>query len=110
MPAVTDFANLAAAQAAGYVAIQQDRGANATYDRFVTVLEKWATLPSGAGAGHMRQATGTSMASQAAADTNAVNALNAQRRHEYGGAPGRASGDGNSPHSRGAATHTIDTT
>jgi hypothetical protein len=49
MTAVSDFANLAAAQAAGCVAIQQDRGATATYDRFVTVLEKWATGPGGAG-------------------------------------------------------------
>jgi hypothetical protein len=108
MAAVTDFANLAAAQSAGYATIQQDRGANATYDRFVTVLEKWATGPGGSGtAGHMRRATGVSSASQGAADTAAVSALNAQRRHEYGGAPGRASGDGDSPHSRGGS-HTID--
>jgi hypothetical protein len=107
MAAVSDHANLAAAQAAGYVAIQQDRGAGATYDRFVTTLEKWATGVQEVG--HLRRATGTSMSSQAAADTNAVNALNAQRRHEFGGAPGRASGDGDSPHSRGGS-HTIDST
>jgi hypothetical protein len=105
--AVSDFANLAAAQAAGYVAIQQDRGAGVSYDRFVTVLEKYATGVNEVG--HMRRATGTSMSSQGAADTAAVNALNAQRRHEYGGSPGRASGDGDSPHSRGGS-HTIDVT
>jgi hypothetical protein len=50
MTAVSDFANLAAAQAAGYVAIQTDRGAQVSYDRFVTVLEKYATGVQEAGA------------------------------------------------------------
>jgi hypothetical protein len=36
-------------------------------------------------------------ASQANADTNALTALNAFRRFRYGGSPGRASGDANSP-------------
>jgi hypothetical protein len=37
----------------------------------------------------------------AAADTHALTVLNTQRRHRYGGSPGRASGDGDSPHSNG---------
>jgi hypothetical protein len=107
MAAVTDFANAAAAQAAGYTLQQIDRGAGAKYDRFVTNLEKWAT---GAGvSGHLRRATGVSDVSQGAADTACLAALNAQRRHEYGGSPGRASGDGDSPHSRGG-THILDVT
>jgi hypothetical protein len=54
-------------------------------------------------------ATGTSTVSAAAADTAAVTALNAQRRHRYGGAPGRTSGDGDSIDSRGSS-HTVDVT
>jgi hypothetical protein len=103
MPAVNDQASIAAAQTAGWKLLQRttNRG------EFVTELVKTVT---GAGqSGHEQRAVGSSLASQAAADTNALAALNAQRKHRYGGSPGRASGDGDSPDSRGA-THSIDAT
>jgi hypothetical protein len=104
--AITDYANEAAALSAGWKKLQIDRGAAFT-ERYVTHLEKWAT---GAGQGGSRLvATGTSTVSAAAADTAALSACNAQRRHRYGGSPGRASGDGDSIDSRGSA-HSIDTT
>jgi hypothetical protein len=107
MAAVTDFANEAAALAAGYKKLQIDRGASAPYDRFQTILEKPIT---GAGtAGGLSRAIGVSSVSAAAADTAALTVLNAQRRHRYGGSPGRASGDGDSQDSRGSS-HTIDST
>jgi hypothetical protein len=104
--AVTDFADAAAAVTGGYKKLQIDRGS--TYsERYVTHLEKIVT---GAGQGGSRfVATGTSTVSAAAADTAAVDALNAQRRHRYGGAPGRASGSAESLDARGS-THTVDAT
>ncbi len=106
MPAVTDHANEAASLSAGFKKLQIDRGAGKT-DRFQTILEK---LVTGAGSvGGRFQAIGVSDVSAAAADTAAFNALQAQRRHHYGGAPGRASGDSDSPDRRGS-THTIDQT
>jgi hypothetical protein len=106
MAAVTDFANEAAALTAGFKKLQIDRGAGKS-DRFQTILEKPVT---GAGtSGGRLQAIGISEASAAAADTHALTVLNAQRRAHYGGSPGRASGDGDSPHSNGTA-HTIDAT
>ena len=106
MTAVTDYANEAAALFAGYKKVQIDRGATSS-PRFVTHLEKIVT---GAGMSGGRQvATGTSDASAGAADTAALASANAQRRHKYGGSPGRASGDGDSPHSNGTA-HTVDVT
>jgi len=106
MAAVTDYANEAAALSAGHKKVQIDRGATFS-PRFITHLEK---LVTGAGMSGGRQVgTGTSDASAAAADTAALSAVNAQRRHRYGGSPGRASGDGDSPHSNGTA-HSIDVT
>lgn len=106
MPAVTDYANEAAALTAGYKKIQIDRGVGKS-DRFITTLEKPMT---GAGiSGYLYKATGTSEVSAAAADTQCLVVLNAERRARYGGSPGRSSGDGDSPHSRGGA-HTIDQT
>jgi hypothetical protein len=94
MANVTDLANNAAAVAAGYIRTQTDRGATATYDRFKSEYGKHPTnggLPGGGDMGEMR-AVGTDNASQAQADTNALAALNAQRRHYYGGSAGRTSG------------------
>jgi hypothetical protein len=106
MPAVTDHANEAAALTAGYKKLQIDRGAGKT-DRFQTILEKPVT---GGGQGGSRfQAIGVSDVSAAAADTAAFNVLQAQRRHRYGGSPGRASGDNDSPDARGV-TQTVDAT
>jgi hypothetical protein len=103
MAAVTDYANEAAALAAGWKKQQVVTPGGV----FVTHFEKWGT---GAGqSGSMQRATGSSTVSAPAADTAALAALQAQRRARYGGSPGRASGDGDSPDSRGTA-HAIDTT
>jgi len=103
MAAVTDFANEAAAITAGWKKIQ----VVTTGGVFVTHLEKPVT--GGGHSGSRMVATGTSTVSAAAADTAALAALNAQRRHRYGGAPGRASGESDSADSRGS-THTVDVT
>lgn len=103
MANVTDLANNAAAVAAGYIRTQTDRGATALYDRFKTEYSKHPTgggVPGQGDIGEIR-AVGTDQALQATADTNALNALNAQRRHYYGGSAGRASGVAQSPGSRG---------
>ena len=107
--AVTDFANAAAVVAAGYVKTQVDRGASTKEaNRFLTRFEKPVTGAPGDG-GHLIQAEGESNASAGAADTQAVNSLNAVRRHYYAGSPGRASGSSESPSGRGGS-HTADTT
>jgi hypothetical protein len=74
--------------------VQIDRGASYS-PRYVTHLEKIVT---GAGMSGGRQVgTGTNDASAAAADTAALSAVNAERRHRYGGSPGRASVAGSDP-------------
>jgi hypothetical protein len=111
MAAVTDHASAAAAVSAGWAKTQIDRGAaNAGPDRFITRFEK-PLSGGGAGgeAGSVQIIEGASPTSAAAADTAALSNLNGFRRHYYGGAPGRASGDSDSPHSRGG-THTVDVT
>jgi hypothetical protein len=80
---MADFANSAAAQAAGYKLIQLDRGAGHPY-RFSTTLEKWLTGDVGQSGSALR-AYGESSASQAAADAQALAGLNAQRAHRYAG-------------------------
>jgi hypothetical protein len=100
---MADHANIAAAVAAGYSETVNDRGAsfpNASA-RFEVTLEKYVT--GGGSSGSMQRAFGQG-SSQAAAEAVALAALNAQRRHRYGGSPGRASADAvNSPDSRNAA-------
>jgi len=97
MPAITDYANEAAALAAGW----KKQQVVTTGGVFVTHLERWDT---GAGQSGSRQvATGSSTVNAAAADAHALTVLNTQRRARLGGSPGRASGDGDSPDSRGAA-------
>jgi len=105
--AVTDLADNAAATTAGYRRVQIDRGASA-HPRYATRYEKLMTGAPGA-AGFQFEAEGESDVSQAAADTTALTVLNTQRRHYYGGSPGRASGASDSPGPRGG-THTVDTT
>lgn len=80
---MADFANTAAAQAAGYKLIQLDRGSGHPY-RFTTVLEKWVTGDVGQSGSNLR-GYGESSVSQAAADTQALGAINAQRTHRYVG-------------------------
>lgn len=77
-------ANIAAVQAAGFLVTQTDRGATFGNDRFLTVIQKWMT--GGGTSGHLLKAHGVSSVSQAAADTNAVAALNKQRDLRYGAA------------------------
>ena len=103
---MADLADHAAATAAGYARIQIDRGAGKS-PRFITRYEKPMTGEPGSSGG-LWVHEAHSDASQAAADTAALTALNAVRRHRYGGSPGRASGDAvNSPGSRGGSL-TID--
>jgi hypothetical protein len=106
---MADHANIAVAVAAGYSETVNDRGAsfpNASA-LFEVTLERYVT--GGGGTGSMFRALGQG-SSQAVAEAVALAALNAQRRHRYGGAPGRASGDAvNSTDSRNAAM-TIDQT
>lgn len=107
--AVTDLADVAAAQSAGYRLLQNDRGPSSGAPnlsasqppRFQSTLEKW--LLGGAGdSGFMLRAYGESNASAAAADAAAVSALNDIRQQRYGGAGGRASGDAESANAKGA--------
>lgn len=104
MAVISDFANNAAALAAGYVRTQTDRGAGAPYDRFKSEYVKpvnGGTTNPGQGDGVCIRAVGTDQSAQATADTNALNALNDQRQHYYGGSAGRASGTNQSPGGRG---------
>lgn len=83
---MADFADVAAAQAAGYALARVDRGASppalmsqpSAY-RYRTVLSKVLTLAG------LWSAYGESNASAAAADAQAVASLNANRRHRYAG-------------------------
>ena len=113
---VSDFANAAAAVSGGYVKTQIDRNAQQSINsqdkspapRFLTVFSKPVTSAAG-DSGRVLEAHGESNVSAAAADTQAVAALNKVRQHYYGGSPGRASGDANSPSGKGGS-HTTDTT
>jgi hypothetical protein len=104
MAAITDFANNAAAVAAGYARVQYAYGSG-----WVSRYEKPITGEPGNSSGQLLVAEGHSIVSQAAADTTALAALNAQRRHRYGGAPGRSSADGDSVGQHGG-THVADQT
>jgi hypothetical protein len=97
--AITGYANLAAAQAASWTAIQIDRGVGKS-PRFSTVLEKWLVGEAGS-SGYMHRAQGDSDVSQGAADTQAVTSLNGQRKHRYGGSSGRPDGATTSTGSKG---------
>lgn len=95
----SDHATHAAAVTAGYTSTATDRGANAN-PRWQVVLEKRLT---GAGSsGVMFRAIGEG-ASQAAAEAQALAALNAQRAHRYG------RGATNNTSSRVGAALTADT-
>jgi hypothetical protein len=107
--AVSDFASAAAAVSGGYVKTQVDRGASTREaNRYLTRFEKPITGAPG-DSGRVLSAEGESNASAAGADTQAVAALNAVRRHYYAGSPGRASGSAESASGRGG-THTVDVT
>jgi hypothetical protein len=100
-----DLADNAAATAAGYARIQLDRGSGKS-PRWQTTYEKHLVGEPGTSGAPWR-ADATSDVSQADADSKALTALNAQRRHRYGGSPGRASEAGNQSvgsHTGGAMT------
>lgn len=82
----TDLADNTAAVAAGYTRIQLDKGAAAN-PRYMTRYEKPTVGAVGDGGG-LTDAEGWSNASQAAADANALAALNGQRRSRYGSSTG----------------------
>ena len=94
---VSNLADHAAAVAAGYARIQTQQGG-----RFRSEYQKPVSGEPGS-AGGLFTASAESSVDQATADTQALASLNAQRRHRYGGSPGRASGDGNSNGSRGGS-------
>ena len=96
MATVTDLANAAAAVSAGYKQIQtsfpsKQKGRQAESTVYVTRFEKQLQGDNGA-APFMLSAVGESTVSAGAADTAALSALNAIRRHRYAGAPGKPSG------------------
>lgn len=81
---MSDHADHAAASGAGWQRIQIDRGA-AKNPRFLSRYEK--SVIGGAGdSGVLLKADGESNASQAAADLQALAALNGQRKLRYGAA------------------------
>lgn len=117
MAAVTDLASAAAAVTAGYAKTQIDRGAlpavpnlnNGQPLRYATHFQKPVTGATISFAGFVASAYGESSVSAAAADTQALAVLNANRRARYGGSGGRASGDIDSPNAKGG-THVVDVT
>ena len=95
-----EFANHAAAVAAGYTSILHDKGVAAVAaTRYLVTLEKHLTGISGQSGGPFR-AYGEG-ASQAAAEAQALASLNKMRDHKFGGAPGREDTDANSTDIRG---------
>jgi hypothetical protein len=100
-----DLADNTAATTAGYKRVQLDRGAGKS-PRYISRYEKpIAGEPGSSGQLWVHEAG--SDVSQADVDAIVLNALNAARRHRYGGSPGRASeASTNSPGSRGGAMTT----
>lgn len=96
---MANHANNAAAVAAGWRRTQTDSGV-AGPDRYRTEYSKPTVGQAGYGGG-LLTATGVSSVDQATADTNALNALNEQRKHVYGGAGSNA---GTSTKGSGART------
>jgi len=80
---MTDLGDHAAATASGYKRIQTDRGVGKS-PRYISRYEKQTVGQPGASGGLFSAEFGSDT-SQAAADTGALNALNAQRRHRYAG-------------------------
>jgi len=87
MATVTDLASVAAATAAGYTLTQYVN----TQNRRICILQKKVTGASGTSGGVL-QGVGDDAAVATTARTNALAALNANRRHRYAGSPGAASG------------------
>jgi hypothetical protein len=81
---MADLASIAAAQSAGYKETVNDKGASFGADRFTVTLEKHLVGEPGGSSGGPWRAYGQG-ATQAAAETQALAALNAQRAHRYAG-------------------------
>ena len=79
---MTDFANNAAAVAAGWKRVQTDRGATAN-PRYLTHYELIVVGTAGE-SGCILKADGEANDAQATADTNALAAVNGQRKVRYG--------------------------
>jgi hypothetical protein len=91
---MADLANLAASVAAGYKEIVNDKGASFGANRFTVTLEKPTVGEPGATGGLLRSYG--QGATQAAAEAQALAALNEQRAHRYGRAGGNVGGYGGS--------------
>ena len=110
--AVTDLADAAAVEAAGYAKVQINRLPPGDHDlnpapRYVTRYDK-LLLGAGQDGAHHLVVEGEGV-SRAAADANALVKLNALRRHRYAGSPGRPSGSADSLSASGG-THQVDVT
>jgi hypothetical protein len=84
MANLANLANIAAATSAGYSETVLDRGSNYGADRFTVTLEKHLVGEPGGSSGAPWRAYGQG-STQAAAETQALAALNAQRAHLYAG-------------------------
>ena len=101
MATITDLANNAAAVAAGYTRTQTDGGA-AQNPRYRTVYDA-PIFGSNTDDMAILRAYGVSNVDQATADAAALSSLNAQRKHTFGGSPGRPDGSNDSPTGRGGS-------
>lgn len=99
-----DFANVAAATAAGYKETVTDRGAAfvPASRRFLVVFDKWVVGETPGASGSRLEASGEG-ASQVAAEAVALPAINNLRAHRYGFDTNVSSGPK-------GGTHTTDTT
>jgi hypothetical protein len=88
MAVVTDFASIAAAQAAGYTLTTYTAG---TPSRFFARLEKYLNGDNFQSSTRL-EVLGDSAVDSATAQANALASLNAVRRHRYAGSPGAPSG------------------
>jgi hypothetical protein len=102
--AVADLASIAAATAAGYKLVQTDRGIAGLADRYYVTLEKPITGDPDGGSGGLFAATAYG-ATSTTAKTNALAALNNNRKMRYGADTGTVSTG-----KRQSSSHTRDAT
>jgi hypothetical protein len=93
-PLVEQFRAVGVSRPVDLTGVQVDKGAGRS-PRFISRYEKPLIGATGQ-SGFLSVHEATDDASQANADTLALTMLNLFRRHRWGGAPGRASGDANS--------------
>lgn len=112
MAAVNDITTVANATGSGhgYTLREYTRQAFGGATERVAIFRKSVTGESGTTGNLALEAVGVDLSSATTARTNALAALNAQRRHRYAGAPGRANGSTSTTWPDGAATvPTVDT-